>query len=319
MEFDKIDIKAIQNAGIIKEKTWQELFDESFVDLDAPIKPLDVLVYVGYDYRGKRVPSITRGEMSCIYAPSKVKKSFLKSLIEAAFIGGNSNIYSDIIQGNRRTNGYVISIDTEQGEFYAVNSFRRPERIVGSRYENYIPLQMRKQSVKDRLRLVDALIYESKFAGKIDLITIDGLADLVHDTNNIEVSAELAEKLLRWTAEGLHICFILHKNPNSQKARGHLGTVSTIKCETLISIDAITDDNGVIKEKNTVKVSCSHSRGISFDEFYLSVNDDNLPFTHDVITNNVFVKPEHRDNTYNQKKLPIINPKDAFDDNDVPF
>jgi len=299
------------------EKTGSELFKECFVDLDKPVLPLDVLVYIGFDARGFKVPAITRGEMSCVYAPSKVKKSFLKSLIESSFIGGNHNIYSEIITGNRRTEGYVISVDTEQGEFYAVNSFRRVERIVGSRYKNYVPLQMRKKSVKERLKLIEWIIYESPYKDKIDLITIDGLADLVTNTNDIDVSTELAEKLLRWSGDGLHICFILHKNPGSQKARGHLGTVSTIKCETLISIDAITDENGTLLEKNTVKVSCSHSRGISFDEFYLTVNDDNLPFTHDALTNNVFVEPEQRDNTYKETRLPYVDPKDAF--KDVPF
>ena len=307
MDFNKIEIDKIENLPIVKQKTCEELFEASFVDLDKPIKPLDVLIYVGQDDRGFKSPAITRSEMSCIYAPSKAKKSFLKSLIESAFIGGKTNEYTDIIVGNRNTKGYVLSIDTEQGEFYAANAFRRVERMVGSRYDKYIPLQLRRQSVKDRLRLIDWLIYKSKFAGKIDLITIDGLADLVENTNDIEVSTELAERLLRWTADGMHICFILHKNPSSQKARGHLGTVSTIKCETLISVDRITNDAGEITEKNTVKVSCSHSRGIGFQDFYMSVNDEGLPFTHYIENDNVYTNlvENKTDNS-----LPYINPKD---------
>ena len=242
MEFEEIDLEKIEKAGQVKEKTSKELFDECFIDLDKPPKPLDVLVYVGRDGQGDKVPALTRGEFSCIYAPSKAKKSFNKSLIEAAFIGGQTENYSDHILGNRRTEGYIVSIDTEQGEYYAVNSFRRVERIVGSRYPKYVPLQMRKQGVKDRLRLIEWIIYESEYAGKIDFLTIDGLADLVPNTNDIILSTELAEKLLRWSAESLHICFILHKNPSSQKARGHLGTVVTIKAETCISMDRITDN-----------------------------------------------------------------------------
>lgn len=316
MEFNKIDIGKIEEVPIVKPKTPEELFEECFVDLDKPIKPLDVLVYVGQDDRGFKSPAITRHEISCIYAPSKAKKSFLKSLIESTFIGGNANNYTDIIVGNRRTEGFLLSIDTEQGEFYAVNSFRRVERMVGSRYEKYIPLQLRRQSVKDRLKLIDWLIYKSKFAGKIDLITIDGLADLVDNTNDIEVSTELAERLLRWSADGMHICFILHKNQNSQKARGHLGTVATIKCETLISIDRITNDAGEIIEKNTVKVSCSHSRGVGFQDFYMSVNNDGLPFTHYIQTDNIFV---NLNEIKEKKPLPNMTNKEAFNDNDVPF
>jgi len=209
MEYEEIDVSKFIDKPI-KEKTIQELFKECLVDLDAEVKPLDVLVYIGMDETGKRTPAITRGEISCIYAPSKAKKSFAKSLIESAFIGGNTETYTSHFVGNRRTKGYLISIDTEQGEFYATNSFRRVERVVGSRYERYLPFQMRRQSVKDRLKLIEWLIYESEYKGKIDMITIDGLADLVSNTNDIETSTELAEKLLRWSGDGIHICFILH-------------------------------------------------------------------------------------------------------------
>ena len=308
---DEIDVSQLDSVVVV-EKTTKQLFQECFVDLDKPIKPLDVLVYVGLDERGFKAPSITRGELSCIYAPSKAKKSFAKTLIESAFIGGKHNEYSEHFVGNRRTNGYLISIDTEQGEFYAVNSFHRVEKIVGNRYENYIPLQMRRQSVKDRLRLIEHLIYDSEYSGKIDMMTIDGLADLVENTNDIEVSTELAEKLLRWSGDGLHICFILHKNQGSQKARGHLGTVTTIKCETMISMDRLIDENGE-GEKNTVKISCSHSRGVDFEPFYLTVNKNALPFTHTNENDNNF---ESRMNDYTEKPLQNVNPKDAFE---VPF
>ena len=312
MEYLKIEDLT---ADLALEKTPEQIFKECFVDLDAPIKPLDVLVYFGVDDRGDKSPAITRGELSCIYAPSKVKKSFLKTLVESAFIGGNHNIYSDQIVGNRRTEGYLISIDTEQGEFYAANSFRRPERIVGSRYKNYIPLQMRRQGAKDRLKVLEWLIYKSPYAGKIDMITIDGLADLIDNTNDIIVSTELAENLLRWSGEGIHICFILHKNPGSGKARGHIGTITAIKCETMISIDALTDEDGN-GEKNTVKISCGRSRGLGYNEFYLSVNKDSLPFTHENEMDNDF---ERRLQDYKEPPLKNVEPKEAFGTNGVPF
>lgn len=310
MEFPKeIDTSLIEDVEVV-EQTPEELFKDCFVDLDAPVKPLDVLVYVGVDESGKKTPSITRGEVSCIYAPSKAKKSFARTLIESAFIGGNHNNYSEHFVGNRRTEGYLISLDTEQGEFYAPMSFRRPERIVGSRYPNYIPLQMRRKSVKDRLRLTEWLIYKSPYAGNIDLITIDGLADLVSNTNDIETSTELAEKLLRWSGEGIHICFVLHKNPGSQKARGHLGSVTTIKCETMISMDRLVDEKGE-GEQNTVKISCSHSRGRDFEPFYLTVNDESLPFTHSNESENTFKEPG-----YIEPPLKNVDPEDAFTDVD---
>lgn len=313
MEYAKLDTSSLENIKT-EEKTPEEIFKEAHVNLDRQLKPLDVLIYIGFDEQGNPAPAITRYECSCIYAPSKAKKSFAKTLLESAFIGGKTNLFTDHFVGNRRTEGYLISIDTEQGEFYATNAFRRVERIVGNRYEKYVPLELRRQSVKDRLKLIDWIIYKSKYAGKIDLITIDGLADLVTNTNDIETSAELAESLLKWTAEGLHVCFILHKNPNSQKARGHLGTVSTIKCETLISMDRLMDENGE-GERNTVKISCSHSRGRDFEPFYLTVNKEGLPFTHSLDTDNDF---DSRLADYVEKPLENVEPKDAFNEK-VPF
>lgn len=262
-------------------KTGKQLFDDCFVDLNQKPKPLDVLVYIGYDMLGNRCPSLTRGEYSCILAPAKAKKTFNKSLIEAAYIGGDTIKFSDHIYGNRKAEKYVIALDTEQGEFYAYNSFYRVERMVGKRYDKYVPLQSRSKNIDERLRLIDWLIYESEFKDNIDLITVDGIADLVYDTNDLKESAKLAERMLKWTADGkLHICLVIHKNPNSDKARGHLGTAITIKAETLINMDWIKDASGQRITTNTVRVSCSHSRGASFEDFYLSVNKELLPITH---------------------------------------
>ena len=311
MQLENIDNleETINNAGNSKD-----VFKDCLVDLKKELPPIDTIVYVGKDFKGRGVSAITRFECSCIYAPSKAKKSFVKSLIEAAYIGGETDKYSKHFVGTNRKERYIISIDTEQGEFYAQRTFRRVARMVGNEYKNYIPLQLRKKDVKTRLELIRWIVYDSEFAGKIDLITIDGLADLVTNTNDIELATSLAEEVMKWTAEGLHVCFILHKNSGSQKARGHIGTVSTIKCETLISIDNITDDSGNITEKNTVRISCSHSRGIYFEDFYLTINEDGLPFTHDDQDDNVFKSYE------DEKTTPTASLKEAFgDDKEVLF
>ena len=137
----------------------------------------------------------------------------------------------------------------------------------------WIPLESRKKSVEERIRLIDWIVYESPYKGNIDLIIIDGIADLVYNTNDIEAGAKLAEKMLKWTGEGcLHMILIIHKVAGADKARGHLGTAVTIKAETIIFMESITDDNGKLIEKNTVKIRCGYVRGLSFEDFYLSVN-----------------------------------------------
>ena len=259
----------------------EQLFNDCLVDLDAPVKPLDVMVYYGYDERGEKVPAMTRGEFSCIVAKSKTKKTFNKSLIEASFIGGLTNNFTDIITGNRKEDNYIISVDTEQGAFYAQKSFRRVEKITGERYKNYIPLEMRKKSINDRLALIEWMIYKSPYVGKIDLLVIDGIADLVYNTNDIEQGVKIGERLLKWSGQGdLHIIAVIHKTGNTDKARGHVGTAIQIKAETIILMDSLTDQSGNVVDNNTVLVRCGMSRGKSFEPFYITIDNNGLPFTH---------------------------------------
>jgi hypothetical protein len=197
--------------------------------------------------------------------------------------------------------------------FYAKKTFKRVERLAGGRYKNYIPLQTRNKSVPERKELINWLVYESEYAGKIDLLLVDGIADLVYNTNDIEEGAKLAEDMLKWTSTGLHMCLVIHKAGGADKARGHLGTAVTIKAESIIFMDRITDEAGNITQRNTVKVRCGYVRGLDFDDFYLTVNKDGLPFTHSIESDNVFQSNKE------EKPLPKIDPKDAFNEGDVPF
>ena len=303
---EEIDIESIED--VVSFKNEQKLFDECFVDLDTPAKPLDTLIYIGEDERSKKCSVITRGELSCIVATSKTKKSFLKSLICASYVGGETSTYSDLVTGYRKGEGYIIDLDTEQGEFYAKKTFLRVENMVGKRYKNYIPLMMRKKTVLQRVEMIEWLIYKSEYSGKIDIIFIDGLADLVYNTNDIEEGAKLAEKMLKWTSEGLHICTIIHKAGNNDKARGHLGTAITIKAESIIFMDRLMDEQGNLLEKNTVKVRCGYVRGRSFEDFYLTVNNDGLPFTHSDPRDNIF-----ESNFKEKEELPTLTTEEAFD------
>lgn len=300
INLDEIE-ETINNVGDMKS-----IFDECLVDLDRELQPLDTLVYFGFNDRNKRCSVLTRGEYSCIVASAKTKKSFCKSLVTASYIGGRTNEYTDHIKGNRRTDGYIIDLDTEQGKYYAQNTFKRVERLVGNRYGNYKPLETRSKSIKERLDLIEWIVNESEFSGKIDMILVDGVADLVYNTNDIEEGAKLAESMLKWTSKGIHMCLIIHKAGNNDKARGHLGTAITIKAESIIFMDRILDDNGNLLERNTVKVRCGYVRGLDFEDFYLTVNDDGLPFTHTDEKDNIFKR------NIEEKEIPKITPNEAF-------
>ena len=306
-----------------QENNLKDLLQDCVVDLDKQVKEPDTLLYYGHDDNLKRVPALTRGEFSCIVAQSKTKKSFNKSLIEACFLGGKSDHYTDHIKRKGTSDGYIVSIDTEQGSYYAHKTFFRTRRIAQVNNPKYIPLQMRKLGIQQRLDMIEYIVFDSQYAGKIDLLVIDGVADLVYDTNDIKEGVLLAEKLLQWSSKGnLHLITVIHKTGSSDKARGHLGTAIQFKAETIILMDSLRDEQGnYIKnmdgteERNTVKVRCGMSRGKNFNDFYLRVDNDGLPFTF-----NDPDKPEHPKQIFQEEKpLPMGNLENAFDTDEVPF
>jgi hypothetical protein len=77
-------------------------------------------------------------------------------------------------------------------------------------------------------------------------------------------------------------------------------------------MDRLVDEQGNLTEKNTVKVRCGYVRGKDFEDFYLTVNQKGLPFTHS----------DPQDNIYKLEQdysVPNGNVKDAFGIDDVEF
>lgn len=308
----KIPEIKLAGDGLSNSSDMRKALRDAFVDLDQKIEHPEVLLSVGIDQKGFPIPISTAGEFSCTVAPSKTKKSFLKSLLAASFIGGNTNNFTSHIKGHRSEDFFILDIDTEQSKFYAHRAFMRTRKLCGLNYPNYVPLQIRKLSPLERLRLTDWLLTESGYAGKIKIVFIDGIVDYLDDMNNLVMSNEVATYLLKWTDElNIHIHCIIHKVNGADRANGHIGTVVTKKAETLIFIDPITDQSGKISNYNTVKVRCGVSRGKMFDPFYLSVNSDGLPVTHDNEFDNIEMigKP---DGYSIEKNIPALSLSEAF-------
>ena len=67
---------------------------------------------------------------------------------------------------------------------------------------------------------------------------------------------------------------IIHANPKSDKAKGHLGTSLGAKCETKMFLDVVDD---------SVVVNCKSSRNYGFRDFAFNVGRDGLPIILDEI------------------------------------
>jgi hypothetical protein len=257
---------------------YKKMFEDCFVNLDIIIERPPAALYIGtYDYNGKEydLPAHTYGEFSATVAPSKTKKTFYKSALIASYIGGNSNNYFPNMKSARDKEFYIVDIDTEQGKYYAQHAFRRVQLMTGNKYANYLPFAMRSKTPEERVMFVDALLEDSKYKGKIKFISIDGIADLVENTNDILMSANIANKVLKWTDDyGVHLHTIIHKLIGVDKPTGHLGSYILKKAESVIFLEKEVEE----EKDSDIIVKHKYSRGRSFSNFKFNINKDGLPY-----------------------------------------
>lgn len=265
------ELKKIQYG----EDWLQDEFKNCFVDLSQKVERPETLISIGEHQFGQHVyptPVMTAGEFSVIAGMSKSKKSFLKSFFAAAYIGGNSNRYFTNIKGHRNHDDIIIDCDTEQSKYYSQFTFQRVFRIVGGKYENYIPFKMRHLNPEQRVAFIDGILNKREYKGKVKLVFIDGIADLIEDSNDLVMSNYIAGKLLEWTDKmNIHVNVIIHNAYGTPKPTGHLGSAVVKKAETVISLTPEDD------EKRVIKVESLYSRGISFEPFWFRINKDSLP------------------------------------------
>ena len=273
LNFDELD-KTKKDELLID---YAKIVNECYVDLSEEMKPPEIILSIGMHlYKGfwYDTPIMTVGEFSAIVAQSKAKKSFLKSALLGCYIGGNSNELFKNIKSHRGTEEFtVLDFDTEQGKYYTQRTFRRVEEISNVNYQHYKGYATRHLTSLERLGMIDYCLKNQNILYKVPvkLVSIDGIADLVENTNDIIMSKEASDYILRWTYEyNIHITTIIHKSGTTNKPLGHLGTYVLKKAETVIDLD--------VQEDGTVKVSNPFSRGNKFEEFSFDVNKDSLPY-----------------------------------------
>jgi len=249
---------------------YAKIYKECFVDLIKAIDKPEIILGIGYhDYKGELYlnPTHTIGELSAIIAPQKSKKTFYKRATIAGYIGGQAQNYFPSMVSMRKGEPYILDFDTEQGKYYAQRSFRGVQEMVGSVYKNYLPFGLKKLTDDERVLFIDAVVNDPRYKGKIGLICIDGIADLCLNTNDIEKSKIIAQKIMQWN-EGCHIIGVIHKTFEKDRATGHLGSFIQKKAETTIFLN-ITDND---TKNSPVKVVQKDSRGAPFDPFYFDLD-----------------------------------------------
>ena len=128
-----------------------------------------------------------------------------------------------------------------------------------------ITLTLREVEPKERFSILrDAIAYY-----KPRLVVIDGIADLMYNSNCIEESDAVVGELMTLSTEyNCHIMNVLHTNPNSDKARGHIGSTLQRKAETMIYVRKVG-------EKSVVEPQ--FCRNEEFAPFAFHITEEGLP------------------------------------------
>lgn len=264
----------------IERMYMERLDDECSIDVSEVIEYPPVAISMGeYTINTQNgalrfpIPIGTYGNFSFISGQPKTKKSFFVSLLNGVYLSkAGQNKYGNNIKANREDR-CAIHFDTEQGKFHAQRVFRRPFAMNGTEEVGcYHTYGLRPIGYKDRIKFIDYKLKQIQEDGKkIGLVTIDGIADLVSDANNIEESNLIVQKVMTWSSVyDCHIMLVVHTNFGSTKATGHLGSFLQKKCETEILLEANEDDS--------IAVKCNRSRNYSFEDFSFEVSKKGLPY-----------------------------------------
>lgn len=245
--------ETVYNFGTNKNDSYIVYADEEIPDAVIALQQGDT-------------PLFSIGDVSTITGLPKSRKTFLIASLSASFLRdtGFLSVNSDL------TDKRLLIIDTEQSRQFVQRLVRRIYRLMGwdfkDRKDDLLKVfTLRELTPEKRWEVVQKSISEFK----PQLAFIDGSADLINDTNNLEESLSMVQNLMKLSSEKqCHICSVVHTNPNSEKTRGHFGSELQRKSETVMY---------VAKEEDITTIKPQFCRNIEFAPFSFRINEKGLP------------------------------------------
>lgn len=240
----------------------QEFVLPHLVDLAKPapiVKPI-------IEQRGMMIASL--GNISAVVGAAKSKKTFLCT----ALVGGLLADEGDFGIAPRLAK--VLWVDTEQSQLHTRKVVERIHRLAGWATErnNGLLHSLCLREVAPKLRA--ELLYMAIELYTPQLVVVDGISDLMYNTNDIEESDRIVGKLMALSTEfNCHILCVLHTNPNSDKARGHIGSTLQRKAETVIFVHKVGDCSVVEPQ---------FCRNEEFEPFAFVIDEEGLPVECDL-------------------------------------
>ena len=235
----------------------QEFVVPHLLDLSKPapiIKPI-------IERRGMMVASL--GNISAVVGAAKSKKTFLCTALVGGLLSENGDF------GIEPRLAKVLWVDTEQSQLHTRKVVERIHRLAGwntTRNNGLLhTLCLREIDPKQRADI----LYMAIELYKPQLVVVDGISDLMYNTNDIEESDRILGRLMALSTDyNCHILCVLHTNPNSDKARGHIGSALQRKAETVIFVHKVGECSVVEPQ---------FCRNEEFEPFAFIIDEEGLP------------------------------------------
>ena len=240
----------------------QEFVLPHLVDLSKPapiVKPI-------IEQNGLTIASL--GNISAVVGAAKSKKTFLCTALVGGLLAENGDF------GIEPRLAKVLWVDTEQSQLHTRKVVERIHRIAGwsTARNNGLLHTLCLREIEPKMRA--DILYMAIELYKPQLVIVDGISDLMYNTNDIEESDRIVGKLMALSTEyNCHILCVLHTNPNSDKARGHIGSTLQRKAETVIFVHKVGECSVVEPQ---------FCRNEEFEPFAFIIDEEGLPVECDL-------------------------------------
>lgn len=261
--YDPVSEQMLQTEEMVKIFNPKIELENSEIKVTEKLEPPIVSLQIGDGIVS------TLGNILTLIGKAKSRKSFLISI--AIAVATDKDFVFNAFKShlpNDKCN--ILLFDTEQSKYHVQLALKRICKMIGINEPKNIKVYgLRKYSPEERTLIVEFAIYNTKNLG---IVFIDGIKDLMYDTNDINESSKTVTKLMKWTEElNISLVTVLHQNKGDNNARGHLGTELMNKSETVISVTKSETD----KDISIVEpVAC---RNIDFEPFGFEIDENGIP------------------------------------------
>lgn len=207
------------------------------------------------------------GALIAVYGQAKSRKTTFLGAVIAAALSGKKTMNITFNEP-----GKVLWVDTEQGSMHFWETMWRVAVQAGMKEddkEKFFSYSLVDMAPSDRQKVVAKMV--ETIQPKI--LVLDGIVDFMYSMNDEKEAMAVIGWMRKFNAMGITVFTVLHLNPgkeNDVKARGHIGTFLTNKCDTAIVARADKDDETRVSIVNT------WSRGPKFPAFDLTAGTDGI-------------------------------------------